>query len=327
MKYLNIFTVLSTILLCFTFSCSKIIPVPITDPCESAYDLRSKPYINLYKGLLPSCLASLQYYEPEPFSYSGFCTNPNNEYEFCFLRENNQTNNTSLYKYNFCTNSLSLIIENIKYTPDWSVKDWIIFFKGNNIWKIKSSGDSLTKLNANLFTYALWSPSGSKYIEASKIMDENGVEIGEIPYPPYKYIWETDTTFICTKLNNTDKSYEITRYNIKSKKDEVFYTGAYADIINIHDYNAKSFTLYFSINEKGKNKYLKINTKTGQSIVMGIYENSYVPRYYEISKDKLLVNLSLKDTLTGKLCSVNQRNHVAITNLEGTNERQVIIPE
>lgn len=70
----------------------------------------------------------------------------------------------------------------------WSIKDWILFQKSSDfsLYKIKSNGDSLTKLTTgNAYHHGVWNNSGDKIVAyhrykqnySTRILDQNGLEI------------------------------------------------------------------------------------------------------------------------------------------------------
>jgi len=91
--------------------------------------------------------------------------NPKNSEEVLFLIRATQNSEPNLIKYNISTKEHQEIIEGIPYTrARWSKKDWIIFSIQKDIWKIKSSGDSLTQLTFTGSCYKPeWDISGNRF--------------------------------------------------------------------------------------------------------------------------------------------------------------------
>ena len=80
--------------------------------------------------------------------FSSPCFNPNNANEFIFSLQPYGLGKTKLCKFNMQTHQLFAIIEaTILFPAKWGKNDWILLSLGDqNIWKIKSTGDSLTQL-------------------------------------------------------------------------------------------------------------------------------------------------------------------------------------
>jgi hypothetical protein len=302
---------------------------PTESNCPNMYSIQSKLYINPYLGTLErGGLLPPRHIYPEKYAYSFPSVNPNNEYEFCYLRRENgiqSDDNLDLYKFNFCTGVTKLITNHVAYSPNWSVKDWIIFTGQNrDIWKVKSNGDSLTRLTF-LGAYqdnAIWNTLGTMFIWNNRnIANEKGEIKYSMPNCGSLIGWYDDTHILNIKnndsivsktnvINNSSeyfanifgKSY--LNYN-KEKNEFIGYEGIYP-LFQTTVYNLKTNTLtYFPL-------------KCPRSFVQTISANL---------SSKLLLEQQLIDTLTGSPYSLNYRSHIAIMDLDGTNLRHVIIPE
>lgn len=90
--------------------------------------------------------------------------NPNNSNKFAFLQQT--TKGTTLCTYDIKSNIiLKLYTGNIFYKPDWGITDWILFDVNNDVYKIKSNGDSLTQITTGgISCNPKWNPDASKFI-------------------------------------------------------------------------------------------------------------------------------------------------------------------
>lgn len=126
--------------------------------------------------------------------------NPYNDNEFIYV--NKISNVRYLYRYNMVTNEKLLIGTFPKVLSfDWGRNDWILLEIGdNNVWKMKSNGDSLSQLTSgSTYFHSKWN------FDASKIMS---------------YFYNSIESF--TEVFNSDgatqdtlgyyKMYEICRY-------------------------------------------------------------------------------------------------------------------
>jgi len=101
--------------------------------------------------------------------------------------DNTALNVTSeLWVKDFCTGQKTKLVDNALYGLDWSITDWLIYTaEDQNIWKIKSNGDSLTQLTfeGGFNRYPKWNPNGEMIAFESErlgntsffLLDKNGV--------------------------------------------------------------------------------------------------------------------------------------------------------
>lgn len=123
-----------------------------------------------------------QYVFSDTFSYAVPYFNPNNPNEIIFYQRNNTSGATALIKFNLITKQKFVIYTGVLIAaPKWGKNDWILLnFPDDNIWKIKSNGDSLTQLTHNgVNFYPEWNLDASKFI-CEYIINEvnsNGINI------------------------------------------------------------------------------------------------------------------------------------------------------
>jgi Tol biopolymer transport system component len=138
--------------------------------------------------------------------------NPTNSNEIVYVQGIVSTSKTYLVKRNLSTGQETQIISDVWQRPDWSVKDWIVFNHADNqVWKIKSNGDSLTLITTNLQNgfNAVWSPDGNKIAYAQEalatilITDVNGNYVDSLPYfALYLSRWSCDGNYICATAHD-----------------------------------------------------------------------------------------------------------------------------
>ena len=313
------------------FACQKETPV-IKDPCDNAYDLRSMPYDFIYKGPVSSTCNTLDICNlyPDSFCYYYPRVNPNNAYEICFIKEKSGSGGkTSLYKFDFCSNKVTFIAKIPSSDLDWSKKDWIVFTGGNGqIWKIKSNGDSLIQLTNNGSFYdAKWSISATKLLiqgyDKMLITDENGNIFKKIPFIMTKYDWFDENTIIYYRIN--DNMIDYFEYTISTEASKPLFSMNREDQRGEISIDRDNRIVY--VNQHSGLYQYNLNTKK-LSAVSEDYGNSYNLTRPQKMGTKILYWRFLVDTLTkGVPCCTNFRSHIAIMNLDGTNERQVLLPE
>lgn len=114
--------------------------------------------------------------------YGAVCINPKNADEILVFRNLVSNGKAALVKYDLKNKTNQVLFEGtIQFQPKWGKNGWILFNYDNEIWRIKSDGDSLTQLTFNTFNFSPdWNYDGSKFIyfdrkiQNSIIADFNG---------------------------------------------------------------------------------------------------------------------------------------------------------
>jgi hypothetical protein len=333
------FGIIVLLYLAFFFACKKETPTIITpiDSCVQNYELYSKPYDDLYKGAyVISCPAAPKRIYPDKFSYRSLGINPKNKHEICFLRQLNSTPSFRYYdllKYDFCTNKTSLIVSNVKTVSDWSIQDYFIFvsYEDDKVYRIKSNGDSLKQL-ANVeefYKLTNWSPNGTKIVlNNNTVIDASGNNLQKLPFIIATYTWESDSTLFYCSYDDPKDDFKLLRYNFNTKKSQLFYAEPKNGTSHIHHFSAKDSKIYGFTQNDNKYNYFSIDTKTLKKILLGSYYVNNLSLYIKGSFDnQLLATFDMRDTIPAQICAFKHRSHIALMNLDGTNERQVLIPE
>src|ERR1700740_610146 len=186
-------------LICLFFlSCKRDTSVPANNAVNT-----NKPCIDTLK--IPP-------FNDTTYAYPRF--NPNNSNEIIYVQSIHSQNIVRIVKKNLSTGAETFIIDSIWGIPDWSTKDWVVFNHADNqVWKIKSNGDSLTLLTTNMQGgfYAIWGSDVSKIAYNSSwpvstlICNENGNVIDSLPYNVnYLGQWSKDGKYICGLANEGD---------------------------------------------------------------------------------------------------------------------------
>ena len=182
-------------------------------------------------------------YPPEiPYNYLYPCFNPNDPDQLAYYRKDN-FNSTSvgyeLWVRDFCTGEQQMITDQAFYGLDWSTKDWLIYTSTDqNIWKIKSNGDSLTQLTSigSFNRYPRWSPNGSKIAYEPEIqggtffyiMDEFGNFIEAIADLAYSRRWcwtnNNEICYVKAASNGMTNSKALSVYNLNTEEIRLLHT-------------------------------------------------------------------------------------------------------
>ncbi len=182
----------SAIAVVFFSRCKKDPPAPISSDCAN-FSYTSVNFAN-WPGI------------DTTYGYVRF--NPNNSNEILYLRGKTSTGEVYIVKRNLLTGSETNIVKDVFRRPDWSLKDWIVFNHADNqVWKVKSNGDSLTLLTTDMQGghNAIWNPDGTKIAFMRQvsstyytiIMDEKGIFLDTLPYFSfYLNQWSNDGKYL-----------------------------------------------------------------------------------------------------------------------------------
>ncbi|TND10148.1 MAG: hypothetical protein FD123_396 [Bacteroidetes bacterium] len=185
--------------------------------------------------------------------YLAPCFNPNNSNEFVYVRETKSTGQTELRIKNRSTGNDYLLTTSIFQKPDWGRNGWILFNHGdNNVWKIKSNGDSLTQLTFTSSCFdAVWNYAGDRYVfrrtdganNYSIIADDEGNPLDTLPgFILSNGSWSNDSQKISSPVStgpssnaiisinpNTGQISEVAAIEIGDAKDIISYSDWFPD--------------------------------------------------------------------------------------------------
>jgi hypothetical protein len=144
----------------------------------------------------PQPIIGFQEVNPD-YTYFINSVNPENEFQIAFIKYTNNLfprTQSELWVMDLCTQEKRYISNELLGGVDWSIKGWMVFTRKDlQLWKVKSSGDSLTQLTfEGVNSSPSWNWDGSKilYRQPSDpgavliTLDEKGKELSR-----------TDTTY------------------------------------------------------------------------------------------------------------------------------------
>lgn len=303
-------------------------------PCDSNYYKYSNDTLNFVKKDIPNPHFENNY-ESIPgtkYGYSDAKFNPENPYEISFITTRN--GKVGIYKYNFCTNKLNLIIDKDKYYYDynWCVNDWILFTSyDQNLWKVKSNGDSLICLN-HTGSKANLSPDGKlvSYKVSSKLVlsDINGNNVDNTNLYVEYYSWLNDSEIVYTTFQG------VHHYNIHTKV-QFDYSVNLSETLNPFYLNSNTKQFYFynyAVMNPNSDTYLQCLNLNSNSIdtVTRIFDTQlYTQGDYAPQTNKCIVDITIRnwkndDVYTNILVG---RTFLQIGDGDFTNLREVDLPE
>lgn len=156
-----------------------------------------------------------------PFDYKFPCFHPNNDDLFAYYRfDNSQLNsNSEIWIINFCTAEKRMIVDNALAGLDWNRKDWLIYTGvDQNIYKVKSDGDSLTQLTyeGEYNLYPRWSQSGEKIAFETERLGQNYIFISNKDGESIDTINELSNITAWSWVNENELFFVREEFNVRS---------------------------------------------------------------------------------------------------------------
>ncbi len=268
------------------------------------------------------------------------CFNPNNNNEFIYLKDEN--NSESLVKYNMATKIEQTLINNIKILgqPKWNKNGWIVFTKTDlKMYLIKDNGDSAHTIpiyysensypsfigNDKIF-YSVGTET-KPGISGNKIINYKGSMIDSIKAADLNASFGINdvngnneiVSWIC---DNTGCSIKYFTYEKKDYKP--IYSFSFTGRNNITGiiWHPNNDDVYFSTYREGLYRVNK-NTKKYVKVRNGCDSRSY--RYLSISPDgsKIIIERVDATDYTKNLGSWTEEGKIFIMDIDGKNERNV----
>jgi len=171
-----------------------------------------------------------------PYDYLYPCLNPSNNDQLAYYKHDNTKawfTGYEIWVVDFCNHENLKIIENALYGINWSKNDWIFYTAiDQNIYKIRSNGDSLTQITFTTGGYNRYpkiSSSGNNFMYQSEL---NGVtnlliqdflsgNIDTIRTTPAisAWCWIDDERIFYTILGN-DNTQDLFLFNIYTRQEK-----------------------------------------------------------------------------------------------------------
>jgi WD40 repeat protein len=272
---------------------------------------------------------------PDKYYYTFPSFNPNNADEIAFVRtEYSFPPKFQLCKFNFCSGALKVLSDNALEEVDWSVKDWIVYEGADlQIWKVKSDGEGLTRLtNGGENSNPVWNKTGNKiaYWRTGAggkvyVLDEFGSRLDTLSlFRPYA--WSPNDQIICSGPGSDLISYTIGYFDLNNEAfiffNEVDEQGYVFSMQWSPDYKE----IYWVTGQKVSKFNMETRVRTN-IIDIPLEQNS---RFYEgidISPDNKHIIVVKKGNKKVGNCDWEITYRLHILNIDGTNERELLVPE
>ena len=315
------------------FSCNKKeIPVPI----DYTYNF-TEPVNNPQGSLNLDCSpGQIDYLNLDQYVYSRPIFNPTNPNEIAYLRRPWGENecNDEIWTFNFKTGRTNKVTSRKVCRIDWGILNWIAFITNNGeAWKIKSNGSESNKLSPNggFSSLVKISPQGNQFLVDGQslisfgtiktIIDLEGNSIQQLPALEFEYFSEMDWRDDKIVFPRTSKIglYDISKDTIF--RIETMETQGFSGMNNVQFFsdNEVLFLLEKSIHKMDLDTEEKTLIKSNGS-------NDWFINF-DISLDKKTILVHKQDFVKINECTVQVRSYLAMMDIDGTNERRILIPE
>lgn len=276
------------------------------------------------------------------YDYYHASFNPNNDEEIAYVRYDNSVFSLSyeLWAYNFRTKEKKKIYDNVFPHIDWGVNDFILFVAPDlQIYKIKSSGDSLTHLTFSgaVNRLPVWNLIGNKFVYNTQtnsqqhnfITTSDGLIVDTVEVAANSSgAWSSDD--LVPYAGGGDGEFEVGYRNIYTASRTIVYrTNIPESPIRNNDYMGQAATW---LNENQiiwvTNKHVGItDIHTGETeVILEGYKN----RWYKdvtVSPNKRYIVLSRKDVEDVDYCLIDEKYRLYLYDLEEKTERWLNIEE
>lgn len=299
------------------------------------------PVINFDTSIVYPCPLGFNIVQKNRYQYAEPVFNPNNENEIIYIRreyEESSILKREIWKYNFCTENATFITDLVSHDLDWSRKDWVIFTaEDRQLYKIKSNGDSLTRLtlNGDFNNQAKWNDAGTKYLYERLTSPLSGLrvcdEFGNVQDTldgltvAHSWTWDNEDNRIFYSEIPEDVIYG--EYYSETDELEPINTlslaGSADRIITKLVYRKSDNRLYFasSLNLA----YHDLATDEVVHLTQGADNRAYGP--FDIPKEGNTIIVSRIDLEKTDVCTVEIEVNLYLIDVTGEREREVVLPE
>lgn len=332
------FTVLFLVFIALLFSCKKD-ESSLSLEIPSCTDEEGILVENTNIDITNNCIVMVTNIPLNRYGYRNPIFNPNNENEIIYQRidyENPALPKKATWKYNFCTNETNHLTDKAFYGLDWSSKDWVIFTSyDQQLYKIKSNGDSLTQLTDNAFfnSHAKWNNQGTAYLYRQSTSPLMGLlisdEFGNIQdtleelKSIHSWAWDNDRIFF------SDRDAELTyisygEYNLETNEMQTIASNPPDEATLIENLVYREFEnkLYW----KTRNLFYH-DLSTGQVTYLTQGADNRIYGLYDISRTGEQIIASRTNIFPVNECTIETEEKFYLIDIVDKKEREIFIPE
>jgi hypothetical protein len=336
----------------FTACCDDDGPnLPPINPCMQGLAMHTTPDNEVEDSLFVFCTDTCNvdcqeiYSDAIPFDYTYPCFDPSDPERLAYFRYDNVnfTPGAEIWVVNFCNGNRKMITSNGFYSLDWSAKDWLIYTgTDQNIWKVKSGGDSLTQLTT-VGTYnrdAKWNPNGTQFIFQRKtggalsmllLSDEHGTILDTLDQLTSIGSWSwIDSNRICYLVAQVGASPPrslMKYYNIETGQIIDLHGLSLAGTLDSAVQATAPLLKENSIIWCGRGLIGKTDLNTGDfTIIKKRLNNEYFKNMaIRPGSNEILINKNILNNVGW--CYYDSEVEFYIINSDGTNPRKILLPQ
>jgi hypothetical protein len=262
----------------------------------------------------------------DPNSTTAPFFNPNNDNEFLFVSPSTENiyekcirifNLQTKYIYTIYTGSLCC-------APRWGKNDWILFGQNDeNIYKIKSNGDSLTKLTSlNNLHHPIWNYDGTKFLAFTRasnlfslLFDVNGNILDTIYFGRTSNSNFQHPNYIVSNVYQNVSFFNLSTNNIEFNYDySELNNGMWGSIFWLNN----NTVIYSNIAGLNRLHIPSLNNKTFKKSC-----NSRVYVWGDINSSKTKMIWSIVNYIQIDECTLKCKSRIFIMDADGSNEQEI----
>ena len=289
----------------------------------------------------PDCLVDPEeiYSAAIPYDYSSPCFDPNNSNRIAYYRFDNTKFDigSEIWVNDLCTGEKRMIVNNALYGIDWSVKDWIVYTADDQqIYKIKSNGDSLTRLtpSGDYNRYPKWDLRGERIIyECEESGDTRFImfhdNIGKRDTIPelsrigaWNWVGDNQISYINSTWDaSTGTIQYLRKYDLSSRQSTLLHTFDLINVLLSTDYSTnENSVIWCAYGTIGKTN---VNTGAHEIIKDAYRQESFYDAV--VSKDEKYILFDLRSRKLISPCKYDSDYGLYIMDLNGENQRRIKI--
>ena len=268
-------------------------------------------------------------------NYAAPIFNPLNPNLIAYLHRPWNRNTYQLWTFNLKDGRKTKVTSKRVIAMDWGINNWIGFTTSDSdFWKVKADGSELTKLNINSnFTQFIKFNSNAKKIIVDRpasfsfgsdkiIFDLESQNIINLPSLEFEFFQTIDwkNHLLLFPTFNRIATYNL-QTDLITKVDSIEDHTTTGSILNAQ------FTIDNDVFWNTKKAIYKTNRVTGERTTIKTYGTNEEVNFIDISLDKKTILLQKTDEIVLTPCTIRRRNYLAFIDIDGSNERQILIPE
>lgn len=280
------------------------------------------------------------------FDYYYTCFNPANPNQIAYYRYDNSKFQSvfDIWTLDLCTGEQRKLTDNGYYGLDWGINGWLLYTSPDqNIWKIKSNGDSLTQLTFEgaYNRYPKWDPKGERIafqrqsvgtLSILIICDANGFSLDTIEQlnsiGSWSWIDEHRICYLVTEPNTSPTVTKLKYYDMNIGKVQFlhdFTVGLTLDslVLSTASFLEENSLLLVAIGFVGQ-----VDLNTGNfKIIREAFRQEWFQENisYHPASGQILFNNRIIHNVDE--CTVDSEYGLFLMDKYGMNERRVLIPE